>query len=112
MSHHEDMACLFDIEQAAQSIASFIEAMDEPAFRKDKKTQAAVQHQIMIIGEAAKRLTPSFRAAHPNIPWGAIARMRDRLIHGYATVDLSVVWATAVAGIPDLLRAIGDSRGS
>lgn len=38
MSHHEDMACLLDIEQAAQSIASFIEARDETAFRNDKKT--------------------------------------------------------------------------
>lgn len=74
MSHRKDMACLLDIAQAAQSIASFIEGMDEVAFRGDKKTQAAVQHQIMIIGEASKRLTPSFRAAHAHIPWNAIAR--------------------------------------
>ncbi len=80
--------------------------MDEREFYEDKKTQAAVQHQIMIIGEAAKRLPRSFCEEHAHIPWSAIARMRDRLIHGYATVDMEVVWITAKEGIPELLRAI------
>ena len=86
MSHRENIACLLDIEQAA------------------------VQHQIMVIGEASKRLTPPFLRSNAHIPWSAIARMRDRLIHGYATVDLGIVWATAREGIPDLLRAVMDLR--
>lgn len=60
----------------------------------------------MIIGEAAKRLSRNFRDENAHIPWGAIARMRDRLIHGYSTVDMSVVWTTAAEGIPDLLQTI------
>ena len=80
--------------------------MDFPYTLIDKKTQAAVQHQIMIIGEAAKRLSRNFRDENAHIPWGAIARMRDRLIHGYSTVDMGVVWTTAAEGIPDLLKAI------
>ncbi len=94
----------------AAAIALFIEGMDEASFREDRKTQAAVQHQIMIIGEASKRLTPAFCESHANIPWSAIARMRDRLIHGYATVDLGIVWTTATEGVPALLRAIRDCR--
>ncbi len=108
MSRLDDSSCLLDIANAARAVLSFIEGMDEAAFRGDMKTQAAVQHQIMIIGEASKRLTPSFRDAHPNIPWSAIARMRDRLIHGYGTVDLGVVWRTANEAIPELLRAVAD----
>lgn len=106
MPHPDPGACLLDIRQAAASIASFIEGMDESAFHEDKKTQAAVQHQIMIIGEAAKHLPRAFCEEHVHIPWSAIARMRDRLIHGYATVDLGVVWTTATEGVPTLLRAI------
>lgn len=106
MSRHDNAAYLLDIRQAAQAAVSFIEGMDEAAFRSDAKTQAAVQHQIMIIGEAAKRLSPEFREQHPKIPWGAVARMRDRLIHGYSTVDMGVVWTTAKEGLPELLSAI------
>ncbi|HRZ82889.1 MAG TPA: DUF86 domain-containing protein, partial [Candidatus Hydrogenedentes bacterium] len=50
----------------------------------------------------------AFREAHPDIPWNAIARMRDRLIHGYGTVDLGVVWRTASEAIPGLLRVLED----
>ncbi len=71
----------------------------------------AVQHQIMIIGEATKRLSQKFRDENTQIPWNAIARMRDRLIHGYATADMHVVWLTASQNIPDLVRAI-DSLSS
>ncbi len=87
--------------------------MDEAVFLADKKTQAAVQHQIMVIGEATKHLPRTFRENYPNLPWNAIARMRDRLIHGYSTVDMGVVWATATEGIPQLLEVIegyGDTR--
>lgn len=106
MSRRSDEATLLDILQAGRRIAAFIEDMQADDFRRDQKTQAAVQHQIMIIGEAAKHLSAEFRETHAGIPWNTIARMRDRLIHGYSTVDINVVWNTALAGIPQLLREL------
>jgi uncharacterized protein with HEPN domain len=106
MSHRNDEATLLDIYEAGRRIAAFIEGMQADDFRRDQKTQAAVQHQIMVIGEAAKHLSAEFREAHAGVPWNMIARMRDRLIHGYSTVDINVVWDTALEGIPQLLRAL------
>ena len=106
MSQRSDAAILLDIATAAQRIAAFVEGMDEQAFRADLKTQAAVQHQILIMGEAAKRLSPETRETVSQIPWSTVARIRDRLIHGYDTVDLSVVWQTATEAVPRLLDAI------
>ena len=106
MSHHDNSTYLLDIQQAAALIETFIGNMDEEHFLDDKKTQAAVQHQIMIIGEATKRLSQAFREENAHIPWAAISRMRDRLIHGYTTVDMRVVWITATQSVPDLVRAI------
>jgi uncharacterized protein with HEPN domain len=80
--------------------------MDEAAFLIDVRTHFAVQHQILVVGEVAKRLSPSVRAEFPEIPWSGIARMRDRLIHGYDTVDLGIVWDSAQDDIPKLLDAI------
>ena len=55
------------------------------------------------MGEAVKRLSPNFRAQHPEIPWALIAGMRDHLVHGYGIVDWDEVWKTATQDVPDLL---------
>ena len=43
----------------------------------DRKTQDAVVRNLEIIGEAAKRVSPGLKAAHPDIVWKPIAGMRD-----------------------------------
>ena len=60
-------------------------------FSQDAMVQDAVLRNFEIIGEAAKRLDDSFRAAHPQIPWRALAGLRDVLIHQYEGVDLGRV---------------------
>jgi uncharacterized protein with HEPN domain len=76
------------------------------AFFADKKTQAAVIRQIEIIGEAVKRLSPALTAAEPAVPWRLIAGARDRLIHGYFSVDLDAVWAMVEQDVPALRAEI------
>ena len=68
-------------------------------------TQAAVLHEITIVGKAVKRLSSGFRDTQANVQWRLIAGMRDRLIHQYNTVDLEEVWKTVTE---DLLVLITD----
>ncbi|MCY3019970.1 MAG: DUF86 domain-containing protein [Planctomycetota bacterium] len=101
-----DDATLLDIECAARRILEYVHGLDQPAFEKDHKTQSAVLHQIMLVGEAAKRLSEPFRAAHPQVPWSEIARTRDFLIHHYDEVDVEAVWSIVETDIPALLRSL------
>lgn len=68
--------------------------LGQEAFDQDLKTQASVQHQLMLLGEGVKRLSSEFRAEHAKVPWRAIAGMREGLIHAYDDVDLDEVWRT------------------
>jgi uncharacterized protein with HEPN domain len=88
---HRDDATLLDIATAARLIVEFTKGMDKAAFLDDIKTQSSVLHQLMVLGEAVKRLSDGFRARHPKIPWTLMAGMRDKLIHGYDIVDLEEV---------------------
>jgi uncharacterized protein with HEPN domain len=64
-----DPSHLTDILQAAKQIQLFLQGVDKEEFDGSALIQSAVIRQIEIIGEAAKRLSQSFRSAHPDIPW-------------------------------------------
>lgn len=106
-----DEEALLDIKNAAQYVEAFTEGFSKREFKEDRRTQFAVIHQLLVIGEATKRLSDDFRAAHETIPWRPMAGMRDRLIHDYNNVDLEEVWITATRDIPDLLAKL-EASGS
>ena len=88
---NDDRVYLLHVRDAIDDIAAFTRD-GEVAFKADRKTQQAVIRSLEIIGEAAKRVSPTTRAKSADIPWRAIAGMRDRLIHDYFGVDLTIVW--------------------
>lgn len=102
---HDDVT-LLDIAQAAHLVTDFIRGLKKKDFLFDPKTQSAVLYQIIVIGEASKRLSPEFRAKYSEIPWSLIAGMRNHLIHGYDVVDWDEVWKTVTTDVPDLLNLI------
>jgi uncharacterized protein with HEPN domain len=97
-----DSATILDLLAAADAIAAFTAGLDRVAFLEDAKTQAAVLYELAVLGEAAKRLSPAFRARHSGIPWKQIAGMRDHLIHGYDSVDQDDVWDATRGDVPAL----------
>ncbi len=93
-----------DILMAIQLTHDFLGVMSRDEFLFDQKTQSAVIHQLLIIGEAAGRLPDPYTKKHSHIPWAQIRGMRNRLIHGYHEVDLDEVWQTAQNDL-SMLRA-------
>ncbi len=99
---------LLDMKRAATLIREFADQMSFDEFRADLKTQSAVIHQFLLIGEVAKRLSEDFRKSNPEIPWSAMARMRDKLIHHYRGVDLREIWKASEQEIPKLLSFLSE----
>ena len=102
----QDSATLLDIARAARLVKEFIQGIDRAAFIDDLKTRSAVLHQLLVLGEAVKRLPMEFRDSHSEIPWSLIAGMRDKLIHEYDVVDVDEVWRTAEGDVSELLRFV------
>lgn len=68
----------------------------------DETRMRAFARSLEIIGEAVKKLDAPFREDHSEIDWKAVAGMRDRLIHGYFSVDYEIVWDVVKNEIPPL----------
>lgn len=101
-----DLGAVLDIVLSCRDIGDFVAGLSIAQFLDDKRTRSAVIHQILIIGEAVKRLSREFRSEIAEIPWTAIAGMRDSLIHGYDEVDIEKVWQVTTTEVPDLLTRL------
>lgn len=98
-----DASLLMDMFRAVSQIVQFKGKLTFEQFHADAKTQSAIIHQFLLIGQVAKLLSDDFKKKNPSIPWSAMARMRDKLIHHYRGVDLREIWNTADVEIPKLL---------
>lgn len=96
---------LEDIIIAAADVREFVGDLGRDAFLNDKKTIAATTRCFEIIGEAVKQLPQDWRDNEPEIPWRAIAGLRDMLAHGYFKVDDTVIWDSASVHLPKLVEA-------
>ena len=103
---NRDRGTLLHIAIAARRVMMFSRGMSLDEFAEDIRTQFAVLHQLMVIGEAVKRLSDSFRDEHTAIPWSSIAGMRDNLIHGYDNINLDSVWDAVERDVPQLLQYV------
>lgn len=97
---------LSDIKNAIESINNFTNEMNFEKFCEDDRTFSAVIRKIEIIGEAAKSLSSEIIESNPEIPWSVMARMRDKLIHGYFGIDAAIIWKTAREDLPEILPLI------
>ena len=103
---HLDDAAVLDILNAARSAIRFAEGISRSAFLDDEKTQSAVMHQLLVLGEAVKRLSPEFRDSHLQLPWKMMAGMRDKLVHEYDDVDMAIVWDTVQNDLPPIIATL------
>jgi uncharacterized protein with HEPN domain len=101
MSYRNDATYVEDAIRA-DAILDSVAGMDRNDFLTDARTQAAVMHELTILGEACNRVSRETKARHPEIPWHQASGLRNRLIHGYFDVNVQVVWDTVVSDLDGL----------
>jgi uncharacterized protein with HEPN domain len=100
---------LIHMRDAARQASSFIEGMAREEFLNDGLTRDACCMNLIIIGEAAKRIIeswPEFAALHSEFGWHRMTGMRNRVAHGYDDINFEVVWDTLVGELPELIERV------
>ncbi|MBE9109506.1 DUF86 domain-containing protein [Nodosilinea sp. LEGE 07298] len=101
-----DQQWITDMLLAAQEILSFAEGFDRAALERDRRTCSAVLYEIIVIGEAANRLSDAFKLRYSHIPWQSIVGMRNILAHQYDQVDVDIVWDAVSIDVPELIAIL------
>jgi uncharacterized protein with HEPN domain len=83
---------ILDILTAIADIREDTNGMDFDAFARTPVVVRSVLYSIEVIGEAVKHLSGPFKDQRPEIPWRAIAGMRDRVVHEYFRTSTQRVW--------------------
>lgn len=111
MSRRDDSLLLQDMLASARDACTFISGRAQADLLIDKQLKLALLKCVEMIGEAASRMCPETRAKYPALPWQDMVGMRNRLIHVYFDIDLSLLWTTVNDDLPRLIRDLENILG-
>jgi uncharacterized protein with HEPN domain len=94
------------ILHAIDKINKYAGVSSKDGFFQNEMTQDAVIRNLEVIGEAVSKLSSSLKTQYNEIPWRQISGMRNRLIHGYMTTNLEIVWNTVEKVLPEFKKQI------
>jgi len=101
-----DRLYLLDITEVADAIGGFLTGIDRDVFMGSDLVRSTILQKLIVIGEAAARLTEGFRTLHPEVDWRDIANFRNIAMHAYFSVDWRIVWVAATKDAPDLREIV------
>mgnify|MGYP006274578345 CR=1 FL=1 len=102
MSRRDWSLLIEDMLEAIDKITAYLVGYDEQRFQADSRTVDAVVRNLEVLGEAANALPAAIQATAPDLDWRGLVGLRNRLIHEYFGVSLSIVWVIAIQELPAL----------
>ena len=102
----DDLVYVGHMLDKAQEALTLGHGKSRQDYDSDPALRLAFTHLIQVTGEAARRVSPRFRERHPQIPWDAIAGMRNKIVHDYMDVDEDIVWDSVIHELPSLVAEL------
>lgn len=94
------------IIQDVEFIMKHTENLSKEEFEVNELLQDSMMFRLIQISEISLRLSDEFKEKYNTIPWFAIKGLRNRIVHDYGNVDLTVVYITITVDIPEVNRLL------
>lgn len=111
MSRRDETVFLVDMLNHASEAVELLGSASLDDLRNDRVTQLALRKLVEVVGEAANRTSEATRERHPEVAWTQIIGTRNRLVHGYDIVDLSILRDTVQNDLPPLVEQLASIVG-
>ena len=87
-------------------ILSHMDGVNKQQLEDDPVLLDSMMLRLVQISENARNLTDEFRNKNQHIPWTDIYGLRNRLVHDYGHVDLSIVYDTLTHDVDEIKQFI------
>jgi uncharacterized protein with HEPN domain len=101
---------LDEMISAAERIVELVADDAEDEIAADRTRREAVLWNYTVLGEAASQLTDEFTEQHPQVEWRRPIQLRNRIVHGYWSIDLSILVHNAKEQLADFVAQIRTVR--
>ena len=98
----KDKGILLQIFKRYNRVIEEVSNISETEFSLNDDIKEVVCFNLFQLGELANGLSVEFLKEYNKIPWKQIIGMRNRIVHGYDTINLEIVWNTSIESIPEL----------
>ena len=106
MTRHNPMVRVHHMLDHSREAVEMTRGRTRADLDRDRLLNLALVQLVEVIGEAASRLPEEFRSRHPQVPWRQTVGMRNRLIHGYDTVNMDILWTIIQEDLPPLIEQL------
>lgn len=104
-----DLLLLGEMIDAAEQAQSLVAGRTVAEIESDRLRHDALLWNFTVLGEAATMVSEETKARFPDIPWRNPARLRNRVVHGYWSVDVGILHTTAVEQLGEFVRMLRDA---
>jgi uncharacterized protein with HEPN domain len=101
-----DLVLITEILDAGDRIVELVTGRDVADVEADRDVRDALLWNYTVLGEAASQVSQDLKDAQPSVPWSDPVRLRNRIVHGYWSIELDILISTARQDLPDMLAAL------
>ena len=104
----KDKIILEKIIKYIKELKEFIVDYDNEMFYNDRKTINACVFDLSQIGELAGKISEELINENSQIEWRGIKSLRNRIVHDYDGINLSMIWGFLTEEIEELENQINE----
>ena len=101
-----ELLLISEMIDAAEQAQQLVQGVGVEDLGRDRQRRDALLWNFSVMGEAASQLSDEVKARFPDIPWARPSKLRNRVIHGYWSIDLEVLHTTAEDQLPAFVDSL------
>lgn len=101
-----EVLLIAEMIDAAEQAHALVAGIEVEAIELDRQRRDALLWNLTVLGEAAAQIDGEIKAQFPEIAWARPSQLRNRIVHGYWSIDLEILHTTATEQLPDFIEQL------